>query len=105
MAGEAARQTSRADGLDYTIRDLVIRTGLVLTESRPVEIMTTLRPQRLTDSTDSEWYEFLIQSSSGSSWTRHCTGLVRSGAAHILPSPVENLASSTGRKLLSVRAP
>lgn len=102
MAGEAAHQASRVVGLDYTIRDLVIKTGLVLTESRPVEVITTLRPQRLTDSTDSEWYEFLVQSYSGSSWTRHCTGLVKSGAAHILPLPLEDLASVAGESSISI---
>lgn len=77
MAGEAIRQITSID--DYSLRNLVIKTGLVLQDSHDAEIITTLRPVRLTSSLDSSWYEFSISSHNGSVWTKHCTGQVRSG--------------------------
>ncbi|XDG06082.1 hypothetical protein ABKA04_005697 [Annulohypoxylon sp. FPYF3050] len=77
-AGEAIRQVAGADpGSSYHIRHLVVRTALVLTDSKPVEIVTTLRQKRLTDNDESQWYEFNITSYSGSAWIKHCTGEVK----------------------------
>ncbi|KAI1760054.1 hypothetical protein GGR53DRAFT_106147 [Hypoxylon sp. FL1150] len=78
MAGEAIRQVAGADpGSSYHLRHIVARTALLLSESKPVEIITTLRRKRLTDSDESQWYEFNITSYSGSAWTKHCAGEVR----------------------------
>lgn len=78
MAGEAIRQVAKADtGSSYHLRHVVARTALVLSDSKPVEIITTLRRKRLTDSDESQWYEFNITSYSGSAWINHCTGEVR----------------------------
>ncbi|KAI0378980.1 hypothetical protein F5Y04DRAFT_290700 [Hypomontagnella monticulosa] len=78
MAGEAIRQVAGADaGSGYHLRHVVARTALVLSDSKPTEIITTLRRKRLTDSDDSQWYEFNITSYSGSAWIKHCTGEVK----------------------------
>ncbi|KAL3417435.1 polyketide synthase [Phlyctema vagabunda] len=77
MAGEAIRQLSSSN--DYSLRNLVIKTGLVLQDTHPTEIITTLRPARLTTTLDSSWYEFSISSHNGIAWTRHCTGQVKAG--------------------------
>ncbi|XXG95388.1 hypothetical protein Hte_001650 [Hypoxylon texense] len=78
MAGEAIRQVAGADvGSSYHLRHVVARTALVLNDSKPVEIITTLRRKRLTDSDESQWYEFVITSYSGSAWIKHCMGEVR----------------------------
>ncbi|KAI2617780.1 hypothetical protein GGR54DRAFT_640866 [Hypoxylon sp. NC1633] len=78
MAGEAIRQVAGADaGSGYHLRHVVARTALVLSDSKPVEIVTTLRQKRLTDTDESQWYEFNITSYSGSAWIKHCTGEVK----------------------------
>ncbi|KAI1806276.1 hypothetical protein F4811DRAFT_550999 [Daldinia bambusicola] len=78
MAGEAIRQVAGAEvGSGYHLRHVVAHTGLVLSDSKPVEIITSLRRKRLTDSDESQWYEFNISSYSGSTWIKHSTGEVR----------------------------
>ncbi|OTB02208.1 hypothetical protein M426DRAFT_322916 [Hypoxylon sp. CI-4A] len=78
MAGEAIRQVAGADtGSSYHIRHIVAHTALVLNDSKPTEIITTLRRKRLTDSDESQWYEFVITSYSGSAWIKHCSGDVK----------------------------
>ncbi|WQF80921.1 Putative Acyl transferase domain superfamily, phosphopantetheine binding ACP domain, thiolase [Colletotrichum destructivum] len=77
MAAEAARQaTGVEDG--YALRHVIVSTALVVTDGKPLELLTTLRPRRLTDSLDSQWWEFSIASHNGALWTKHCTGQVRS---------------------------
>ncbi|OTA83804.1 hypothetical protein M434DRAFT_400620 [Hypoxylon sp. CO27-5] len=78
IAGEAVRQVAEADaGSSYHLRHVVVRTALVMTDSKPVEIITTLRRKRLTDSDESQWYEFNVSSYSGTTWIKHCTGEVK----------------------------
>ncbi|KAE8368553.1 hypothetical protein BDV27DRAFT_153933 [Aspergillus caelatus] len=79
MAGEAIRQLTGLD--DFTVRELSIKTGMILEPNQPTEIITSLRPHRLTDSLDSKYYEFTIQTYNGSTWTKHCSGLVIGGCA------------------------
>ncbi|KAK3311877.1 polyketide synthase [Apodospora peruviana] len=79
MAGEAVRQITAADTgsiSGYRLRHVVARTALVLTDAKPAEMVTTLRPVRLTDSEDSaSWFDFSIASYAGSgTWVRHCEG-------------------------------
>jgi hypothetical protein len=78
MAGEAIRQTTGTE--DYTISNLTMKTPLVLKESEAAEIVTSLRPARLTMTTDSSWYEFTISAYQNGTWKKHCTGKVRDGA-------------------------
>lgn len=76
MAGEAIRQVTGIE-LGYSVRHVVAHTALVLTESKPVEVVTNLRRHRLTDSLDSNSYDFTISSFSGSTWIKNCEGIVR----------------------------
>ncbi|RYP84204.1 hypothetical protein DL770_005246 [Monosporascus sp. CRB-9-2] len=81
MAGEAIRQVAgTAIGSGYSLRHVKVRTALVLNDSDPVEVVTTLRQQRLTDSDDSNWFDFTITSYTGSTWVKHCEGeVIRTG--------------------------
>ncbi|KAI6770702.1 hypothetical protein HG531_009557 [Fusarium graminearum] len=73
MIGEAIRQVTHVEE-GFKMRAVRVSTALVLNEGKPVEIMSTLRRKRLTDSLDSEWWEFTIASYNGTSWTKHCSG-------------------------------
>ncbi|KAK3392816.1 hypothetical protein B0H63DRAFT_530309 [Podospora didyma] len=78
MAGEAVRQTvGGALGTGYQIRHVVAHTALLMVEAKPVEMITSLRRHRLTDSMDSEWFDFSITSTSGTAWVKHCDGQIR----------------------------
>nr|A0A3G9H990.1 RecName: Full=Highly reducing polyketide synthase ALT1; Short=HR-PKS FUM1; AltName: Full=AAL-toxin biosynthesis cluster protein 1 [Alternaria alternata]BBG74267.1 polyketide synthase [Alternaria alternata] len=86
MAVEAVRQaTEAADVEGFSLRNVVVRAALVVTESKPVELLTALQPVRLTNTLDSVWWEFSIMSHNGSVWQKHCNGQVRPGrdAHHI----------------------
>ncbi|GFF62397.1 lovastatin nonaketide synthase [Aspergillus udagawae] len=73
--GEAIRQVTGCRG--YAIRRLVLLAALVLEESCSVEIITGLRPSRLSDRLNSEWFDFTIASYNCSKWITHCTGQAR----------------------------
>ena len=76
MAGEAVQQTTGIDS-GYRIRNAVARTALVLVNSAPVELVTSLRPRKPNDLSNSAWFEFTISSFSGSAWIINCHGQVR----------------------------
>ena len=82
MAGECIRQVSGIDN-GYSLRHVVVHSALVLSDSKPVEMITTLRPYKLTDSGDSDWFEFTVMSNSGSTWIRNCEGQVKPRQAEI----------------------
>lgn len=98
MAGEAVFQMTAVH--EYTVRDVAFSTAMVLNADKPTEIITSLRPQRLTSTLDSNWYEFHIVSHDGASWNRHCSGLVCSGRASAGPSPK---TETHARKVSSTR--
>ena len=77
MAGEAVLQISGLS-MGYSLRHVTAHIALVLTDSKPVEMVTALRRHRLSDSAVSESWDFVISSYSGSSWIKHCEGQVRS---------------------------
>lgn len=77
MAGEAIRQITDVD--DFTLRHVVIKTALMLQNQKGLEVMTSLRPVRLTTALDSIWHDFSISSFNGTIWTKHCVGQVRPG--------------------------
>jgi acyl transferase domain-containing protein len=83
MAGAAATQLRESDDthLDYTIQEVCISNALLLRDDSSSELITTLRPKALTTELDSKWYEFCVLSHEGSSWSRHCRGLVTTGRA------------------------
>ncbi|KAL7940018.1 hypothetical protein V8C42DRAFT_356517 [Trichoderma barbatum] len=76
MAAEAIRQiTGVVDAVE--LRHVAVRTALVLNESAPKELVTTFHRLRLTDSLESEWWEFSIASHNGHTWTKHCSGEIQ----------------------------
>ncbi|KAI0429154.1 hypothetical protein F5Y09DRAFT_268995 [Xylaria sp. FL1042] len=76
IAAEAARQaTGIEEGISF--RNVVVNTALVVDEDAAIEIVTSLRHYKLTDTLDSEWWEFNISSHNGHVWTKHCWGQVR----------------------------
>ncbi|OJJ07905.1 hypothetical protein ASPVEDRAFT_89138 [Aspergillus versicolor CBS 583.65] len=74
MANEALRQLS--DTQECTIRNLHVKAPLVLPSSDDtvIEVVTSMRPVRISDRIDSKWYEFSISSHGGRGWTKHATG-------------------------------
>ncbi|GBF65175.1 highly reducing polyketide synthase [Trichophyton mentagrophytes] len=80
MVGEAIRQLfPDPEANDYSIRNLLIKSPLLLKQEREAEIITSLKPVKVTDLVESEWYSFTIMSHDGSGWTKHCQGEVRAG--------------------------
>lgn len=77
MAGEAIRQISKVR--DYTIRNMFIKTPLTLKETTTTEVITSLKPARLTNSLDLKWYEFTISAYANDKWFKCCIGIVRAG--------------------------
>lgn len=75
LAGEAIRQISGV-GDGFSIRNIIVSTALVLSEETPTELITTLRPHRLTSSLNSQWWRFTVASHNGHLWNKHCTGEV-----------------------------
>ncbi|KAJ5379544.1 Fum1p [Penicillium cosmopolitanum] len=76
MAGEAVLQL-HPDVEDYSIKDLVLKSPLLLKDEQVTEIITTLRPVKINDLVDSEWFTFTIVARDGVDWTKHCQGQVR----------------------------
>ncbi|KAI3392455.1 hypothetical protein diail_5699 [Diaporthe ilicicola] len=89
MAGEAIYQVTNIR--DYTIRNMELNKAMVLHNDKSTEVITSLRPQRLTSTSDSDWFEFELVSYDGASWNKHCSGLVRSGRAS--PNPPKSTQS------------
>ncbi|GKZ50416.1 hypothetical protein AbraIFM66951_003552 [Aspergillus brasiliensis] len=77
MAGEAMRQISQVP--EYSVKNVFMRAALVLKEAnlQHVEIITSLRPVKLTDSLDSGWYDFTITAYNEGEWKKHCVGQIR----------------------------
>lgn len=77
MACEAVRQLSGAEA--FSLSHVDIQTALVLQETQTVEMITALKPVRLTSTLDSEWYEFSVLSYDGKTWVKHVAGSIRPG--------------------------
>ncbi|KAL9121374.1 MAG: hypothetical protein Q9187_002068 [Circinaria calcarea] len=73
MAGEAVRQVTRINET-FQLRHVIVSMALVVPDGKPIEMITTFRPHRLTDTLDSKWWEFTIASHNGHTWTKHCVG-------------------------------
>ncbi|UNI16442.1 putative PKS/NRPS-like protein biosynthetic cluster [Purpureocillium takamizusanense] len=91
MIGEAIRQITSGDVpiADFSLRQVDIRTALVLREDETKELLTRMRRVRLTTSLESSaWFEFSISSFNGETWVKHCTGQARASSdAVILGDP------------------
>ncbi|KAL4957564.1 hypothetical protein BDW69DRAFT_180489 [Aspergillus filifer] len=77
MAGEAIQQATSSPGLSYQIRHLLLKFALFLDSNENVELITNLRPARVSDIQDSDWYEFSITAVQSGETTRVCSGQVR----------------------------
>ena len=86
MAGEASRQVSGSG--DCTLQNFSIKTALVLKAGAKLELITSMRPLRLTDSLDSDAMEFSISSFNGA-WVKHCSGQVKPGGAQPPSTKIE----------------
>ncbi|KID87248.1 Beta-ketoacyl synthase [Metarhizium guizhouense ARSEF 977] len=71
MMGEAIRQLVGSEG--YMLEDALVKASLVIPDAEPVEMMTTMRPFRLSGiSNSSGWYELSIYSLCADTWVEHC---------------------------------
>lgn len=79
MAGEAIRQLTGE--IDFTVCEVTISNALVLLEGATTEVITHLKPVRMTNTLDSTWYNFDIASYNNISgrWIKHAVGQVRGG--------------------------
>ncbi|RJE26620.1 polyketide synthase [Aspergillus sclerotialis] len=77
MAVEAIRQITGYP--DCSLKHVHWKTALVMQLTSEVELLTSFRPLKLTDSVDSVWYEFTISSYASGRWTKHCAGQARPG--------------------------
>lgn len=71
MAAEAFRQITGVES-GYSLRHVVISNAIVLTNLKPVEIRTTLRPSSF-DGPPKSW-NFVISSNTDSNWVVNCEG-------------------------------
>lgn len=75
IAAEAGRQVSGIDdGISF--RNVAVTAAMVLGEA-PTEIITTMVRKRLTDTENSDWWEFSIASHNGHVWTKHASGQIK----------------------------
>ena len=82
MAIEAIRQVTGIQD-SFSLRHIEIHRALLLDRSITVETMTSLRPIRLTKSSDSSWYEFSILSHNDRKWEKHCTGEIKGSSDQV----------------------
>ena len=104
LAIEALRQVNQTEGIDIdgvTLRDVDIKTALVIPEKdNGIEIQ--LRFQELTTTEKATtWYSFAVESITEDRWTTHCEGRIAANhhislSARKLDSPVD-LAKLTQR--------
>ncbi|KAF4879129.1 Highly reducing polyketide synthase FUM1 [Colletotrichum siamense] len=75
MAGEAARQLTGKT--NFICKQVHFSAALPMTYESQTEIITQLNQIRLTDSIDSDWYDFTISSYQDGGWVKHAYGKVR----------------------------
>ncbi|KAK5991160.1 Highly reducing polyketide synthase gloL [Cladobotryum mycophilum] len=94
MMGEAIRQTTGSEA--YMLRNLVIKSSLLVRESQTIEIVTMMKHSRLTDQANSSWHDISISSFNGSSWIQHCVAQGKSGQDYL---PLERTISPYPRQI------
>ena len=83
MAAAAVQQVTDMGAIKgksaVSLRHVVVRQALIMYEGKDVELSTTLRRSRLTDTLNSGWWEFSVSSYSqdSSTWIPHCAGEVQ----------------------------
>ena len=88
MAGEAMRQITGIES-GFSLRHVVVRNAMLLTDSKALEIRTTLRPFSLDNVATTKSWTFTISSYSDSGWVLNCEGQVRPGQ-RISPGSLES---------------
>lgn len=78
MAGEAVRQITETETNGFIVRDVQIKSNLVLQPGQEVEIITQFRRLAANRSMEFSWYEFSVSSLDASrDWIKHVAGQVR----------------------------
>lgn len=106
LAIEALRQVNQTEGIEIdgvTLRDVDIKTPLVIPEKENgIEIQ--LRFQELATSEKATiWYSFAVESITEDRWTTHCEG--RIAANHHIPLTARTLHSPVDLAKLTQRVP
>ncbi|KAK5987019.1 Highly reducing polyketide synthase gloL [Cladobotryum mycophilum] len=91
MMGEAIRQITGSGR--YSLQNLMMKSGMLIPEADAIEIMTTMRPARLTEVTNSSWYDISVYSFNGSVWVQHCVAQGKGGENKYLV-PLKKIAIS-----------
>lgn len=86
MMGEAIRQVTGS--VAYTLRNLAVKSALLLRDTDTLEIITTMRLTTLTDYTKSSWYEFSVSSFNGAVWVEHCIAQGKAAGSDVPESQV-----------------
>ncbi|KAL4949362.1 KR-domain-containing protein [Aspergillus filifer] len=75
IAEECVQQLSESKPESFSVKDLSIRSALVLDSTDKLELHTRIQPQAL-DEENRQWYKIEITSHNGGQATTLCTGLV-----------------------------
>ncbi|KAL4994909.1 hypothetical protein BDV10DRAFT_203445 [Aspergillus recurvatus] len=86
MAGEAIQQLASKPNVSYQISHLLLKHALFLDSNECVELITNLRPVRISDIQDSDWHEFSITAVQAGETTRLCIGQVRIAPPSVSPT-------------------
>ncbi|KAL4899855.1 hypothetical protein BDW74DRAFT_188874 [Aspergillus multicolor] len=90
MVGEAIQQLASKPNVSYQINHLLLKYALFLDSNECVELITNLRPARVSDIQDSDWHEFSITAVQSGEAIRLCVGQVRIAPPSVSPSmPLE----------------
>ncbi|KAL4814485.1 hypothetical protein BDW67DRAFT_186683 [Aspergillus spinulosporus] len=86
MAGEAIQQLTSKPNVSYQISHLVLKHALFLDSNECVELITNVRPVRISDIQDSDWHEFSITAVQAGETTRLCLGQIRVAPPSLTPT-------------------
>ncbi|KAL4880320.1 hypothetical protein BJY04DRAFT_219314 [Aspergillus karnatakaensis] len=101
MAGEAIHQVTSSPGVAYQIRHMLLKSALFIDTNETVELITNLRPARISDIKDSEWHEFSIVSLQSGEATRLCVGQVRIASTSTSPQALFSDSTTLKRPVQS----
>lgn len=106
LAIEALRQVYQTEGSEIhgvTLRDVDIKTALVIPEKdNGIEIQLRFQELATVEKTTT-WYSFAVESITDERWTTHCEG--RIAANHSLPNSPRKLESPVSLSKLTQRVP
>lgn len=76
MMGEAIRQVTGSES--YSLRNLMVKSAFMLPQIEATEVVTTMKPIRVTELTSSgDWYEISVSTFNGQMWTEKCVAQAR----------------------------